>query len=83
MPSTAEYMIRVVGSLDEATSSWFVGLTICQAVDATTILTTPPIHQTTLHGILATLRDLAIPLIAACPRDTMSEDANHIPEILS
>jgi len=83
MPSTAAYVIRIGESLDEATSSWFDGLAIHQAADATTILITPIIDQTALHGILATLRDLAIPLVAVYPRDTLPEDVNHISEILS
>jgi hypothetical protein len=74
MSLTTVYTIRIAGTLDEATASWFEGLRVCQISDATTLLVTPAIDQTALHGILAILRDLAIPLIALCPREILSED---------
>ena len=64
MPQNAMYIIRIAQPLTEADVSWFDGLTIYQITDAETTLLTPPIDQTGLHGILAILRDLAIPLVA-------------------
>ena len=66
MRQTASYIIRVAEPLTAADASWFEGLTLYALADSQTMLLTPPIDQTGLHGILATLRDLAIPLIAIC-----------------
>ncbi len=64
MHQTAIYLIRIPGPLAEPEASWFEGLTYAPAPVGETILRTPLIDQSALHGILATLRDLAIPLIA-------------------
>jgi hypothetical protein len=64
MHRTAVYLIRVLGPLVELDASWFEGLILSHVSPRETLLQTPAIDQTALHGILATLRDLAIPLIA-------------------
>ncbi len=69
MDQTAVYLIRVLGLLTETDASWFEDLTLSHPSPCETILRTPAIDQAALHGILATLRDLAIPLIAVHPLD--------------
>ena len=64
MHQEAIYHIHIAGPLAEADADWFAGLTVVQSSAAETILLTPPIDQSALHGILAILRDLAIPLRA-------------------
>lgn len=64
MHKTAVYLIRIPGPLAEPDASWFEDLTLTTSPTGETILRTPAIDQTALHGILATFRDLAIPLIA-------------------
>jgi hypothetical protein len=73
MRQTAIYLIRIPGLLAEPDASWFEGLTLAAASDRETILLTPAIDQTALHGILAILRDLAIPLIAVQQLDPPPE----------
>jgi hypothetical protein len=55
------YQIRVEGVLDEAWSDWFEGLTIRQQGHET-LLTGPVRDQAALHGIVAKIRDLGLPL---------------------
>jgi len=64
MFQSATYRIQIAGPPDPGFASWFEGLTVYAAPGAESTLTTPPIDQATLHGILSALRDLAIPLIA-------------------
>lgn len=64
MHPLAAYLICIPGPLTESDASWFEGLTLSHSPTGETLLLTPVIDQTALHGILATLRDLAIPLIA-------------------
>jgi hypothetical protein len=64
MQQEAVYLIHIAGPLAESDVSWFDGLMIIQSSAAGTILLTPAVDQTGLHGILAILRDLAIPLQA-------------------
>ncbi len=60
----AIYEIRVKGNLDQKWSSWFDGFTITpQAKDATE-LTGPVADQAALHGLLARIRDLGLPLLS-------------------
>jgi ketosteroid isomerase-like protein len=58
------YEIRVLGTLDARWSTWFADLDVsCNAVGET-ILSGPIRDQAALHGVLARVRDLGLPLIA-------------------
>jgi hypothetical protein len=57
------YQIRVKGVLDEKWSNWFGGLTITPQDDET-LLTGPVRDQAALHGLLAKVRDLGLPLLS-------------------
>lgn len=57
------YQIRVKGVLDEKWSDWFDGLTITPQDDET-LLTGPVRDQAALHGLLAKVRDLGLPLLS-------------------
>ena len=57
------YQIRVKGGLDEKWSHWFDGLTITQQDDET-LLTGPVRDQAALHGLVARVRDLGLPLLS-------------------
>lgn len=58
------YTIRVRGHLDARWSEWFEGLTITHTAEGDTLLTGPVADQSALHGILARIRDLGLPLLA-------------------
>ena len=58
------YQIRVRGVIDSRWSDWFDSLTICPQADGTTLLTGPVRDQSALHGLLAKIRDLGLPLLS-------------------
>lgn len=58
------YRLRVKGVLDEKWSDWFAGLTVVPQAGGETLLTGPVRDQAALHGILARIRDLGLPLLS-------------------
>jgi hypothetical protein len=58
------YEIRLKGHLNARWVDWFDGLTLTQESDGTTLLSGPVVDQAALHGLLARVRDLGLPLIA-------------------
>jgi len=58
------YQIRVKGNLDQKWSNWFGGLTITPQADGITLLTGPVADQAALHGLLARIRNLGLPLLS-------------------
>ena len=58
------YRIRVGGHLDDRWSDWLGGLAIQRQADGTTVLVGPVVDQAALHGVIARIRDLALPLLA-------------------
>ena len=58
------YRIRVKGHLDEKWSDWFNGFAITPLAHGETLLTGPVADQCALHGLLATIRDLGLPLLS-------------------
>ncbi|MBL8927711.1 MAG: hypothetical protein JNM77_15990 [Pseudonocardia sp.] len=57
------YEIRVGGLLDDCWSSWFDGFTVTGG-DAESVLRGPVVDQAALHGVLARIRDLGLPLVS-------------------
>ena len=60
----AVYQIRVRGIIGQQWSAWFDDLEIVPLADGETLLTGPVVDQAALHGILAKIRDLNLPLIS-------------------
>ena len=58
------YQIRVRGVIDSRWSDWFAGLTLCPQANGDTLLTGPVRDQSALHGLLAKIRDLGLPLLS-------------------
>jgi hypothetical protein len=58
------YEIRVRAELDDSWSSWFDGFTIVSDVAGESVIRGPVVDQAALHGVLAKVRDLALPLIS-------------------
>jgi hypothetical protein len=56
--------IRVKGQIDEHWSEWFEGLTITHTDQNETLLTGLVTDQPALHGLLAKVRDLGLPLLS-------------------
>jgi hypothetical protein len=58
------YAFRVEGHLAPCWSEWLGGLTIANLEDGDSLLTGPVVDQAALHGLLAKIRDLNLPLIS-------------------
>jgi hypothetical protein len=57
------YEIRVEGHIDDSWSSWFEGLTLRHEQSGETVLSGPLADEAALHGVLAKIRDLGLPLV--------------------
>jgi hypothetical protein len=68
-PDSGWYEIRLQGRLDDRWAAWFDGLTIESLPNGITVLRGHIVDQAALHGVLARLRDLGIPLISVQPAD--------------
>jgi len=63
-PAGAHYEIRVQGHLGPEWSAWFGGLTITNQPGGEAVLDGPVVDQAALHGLLAKIRDLGLPLLS-------------------
>jgi len=63
--ASAYYEITVKGHLDRSHwSRWFEEMEITVAEDGTTVIAGPVTDQAALHGVLAKIRDLGLPLVS-------------------
>jgi hypothetical protein len=58
------YEIHLRGRLDQRWASWFDGMTVSTDADGTTVIRGQVMDQAALHGLLARLRDLGLPLLS-------------------
>ena len=58
------YEIRVRGVLDRHWSGWFDGLQVSSDAPGQTLIAGPVVDQAALHGLLAKVRDLGLPLLS-------------------
>jgi hypothetical protein len=58
------YEFRVEGHLAPSRSEWLDGLTIANLETGEALLTGPVRDQSALHGLLAKIRDLGLPLLS-------------------
>jgi hypothetical protein len=58
------YRLRVSGRLDDRWSEWLGGLAVQRQTDGTTVLVGPVVDQAALHGVIARIRDLGLPLLS-------------------
>jgi hypothetical protein len=72
------YEIRVEGILDEHWSAWFDGMQVTPESDGVTVIAGPVTDQAALHGLLAKIRDLGLPLISV-RRDEPGEESTSAP----
>lgn len=61
---SVHYEIRVDGVLDQRWSCWFEGLNVTSEPDGLTVIAGPVADQAMLHGLIAKIRDLGLPLIS-------------------
>ena len=59
----AYYELRVQGVLDDRWSAWFEGLQLTSDDHGQTTIAGPVADQAALHGLLAKVRDLGLPLL--------------------
>ncbi|MBV7340116.1 hypothetical protein KFU94_70310 [Chloroflexi bacterium TSY] len=65
LSEAAIYEIRVKGLLDQRWTHWFDGMVIVLAPErGETVMTGMVSDQAALHGLLARIRDLGLPLLA-------------------
>lgn len=57
------YDIKVKGVLDQQWRDWFDGFSITPQADDQTLLSGRVADQAALHGVLAKIRDLGLPLL--------------------
>jgi hypothetical protein len=60
----AHYELRVRGVLDPGWSAWFEDLRVTSDQAGQTTITGPVADQAALHGLLAKIRDLGLPLLS-------------------
>jgi hypothetical protein len=58
------YEIRLLGRFDARWADWFDGSSLRHEADGTTVVRGRVIDQAALHGLLARVRDMAVPLIS-------------------
>jgi hypothetical protein len=58
------YEIRLQGHLDTRWAAWFDGLNLSPERNGTTVLRGQVVDQAALHGLLARVRDLGLPLVS-------------------
>ena len=74
----AVYRICVQGYLDDHWANWFAGMTLTRdSHHNTTTLTGAVPDQPALHGILAQIRDLTLPLLSLARLDAESNRPPH------
>ena len=61
--TSTTYAIRVEGHLDDHWAAWLGGVDLTREDDGTTTATVRVADQAQLHGLLAGLRDIGVPLI--------------------
>ncbi|MEZ4503547.1 MAG: NAD(P)-dependent alcohol dehydrogenase [Dehalococcoidia bacterium] len=61
------YEIRVAGHLGDRWADWVDDLSLTREADGTTTMRAPLADQPALHGVLARMRDLGVPVISVCP----------------
>jgi hypothetical protein len=71
------YVIRVKGNLAHHWSSWFADMVIANETNGEAVLTGPLADQAALHGVLAKVRDLGLPLLSVT---TVASDAKESEE---
>jgi hypothetical protein len=62
--TTHWYEIRLQGRLAPRWSTWLADMTVSHDPDGSTVLRAPAVDQAALHGLLARVRDIGMPLLS-------------------
>ena len=73
----AKYQIRVKGRLDSSWSEWFDGFSITLEGNETSLIGIV-VDQSALHGILAKINDLGLPLISVNKLSVAESDVDFV-----
>jgi hypothetical protein len=73
----AKYQIRVKGRLDSSWSEWFDGFSITMEGNETSLIGIV-VDQSALHGILAKINDLGLPLISVNKLSVAESDVDFV-----
>jgi hypothetical protein len=68
--NTSGYEIRTQGHISDRWSEWFEGMSLIDEPDGTTLIRCVALDQAGLHGLLAKVRNLGLPLISVSPIPT-------------
>ncbi len=79
----ARYQIRMQGHLASRWAAWFDGMAMTTHADGTTVLEGPVVDQAALHGLLAQLRDVGLPLLSDTQLDTDPRNSSTNPPTAS
>jgi hypothetical protein len=63
-PHSDWYEIHLLGRLDPRWATSFDGMALVSGSEGTTVIRGPVADQASLHGLLARLRDLGLPLLS-------------------
>lgn len=87
LAGTVHYEIRIDGLLDQRWSTWFDRLRLTRQPGGVTVIVGPIADQTALHGLLAKVRDLGLPLISvrriALPPAEGDDEGSRSRELIS
>lgn len=75
--------LRVVGHLDDARSAWFGELAIERLAGGQTLISGEIADQTALHGLLARVRDLGLPLRSVTVTPVLDEPPDRSRQTIS
>jgi hypothetical protein len=72
------YALRLKGHLEDRWAAWFGDLTITREDNGDTLLIGPVVDQAALHGLLAKVRDLGLPLLSVIRLEPNQELATDV-----
>jgi hypothetical protein len=71
------YQVVVVGHLESHWSEWLGGMAIQNLSSGEAVLSGPLADQAMLHGLLAKLRDLGLPIVSVRRLDSSPENTRR------
>jgi hypothetical protein len=77
--AAAWYESHLEGRLDRRWEAWFDEMTLTAGADGTTVLSGRVVDQAALHGLLARLRDLGLPLVSLVRVDPAEPSTSRWP----